>query len=206
MNVLIVDDHPVVVSGCQALLEQSGDIHTLEASDAQSAMAVYLSEKPDVCIVDVNLPDVSGFELVRRLLNADAKARVLMFSMNDDPMFAARAIECGAKGYVSKTDDPAAFVKAVIRIANGGHALPNEMAQRVAFLRAGTAAESAPLLTAREREVLRLLGKGKKMTEIAELIDVSHKTVATTCASLREKLNARSLVQLVIIAVANEKV
>ena len=67
-------------------------------------------QRPDVAVIDINLPDISGFELARRLLVRDPDARILMFSMNDDPMFAAQAIECGAKGYVSKSDDPSSFL------------------------------------------------------------------------------------------------
>jgi DNA-binding NarL/FixJ family response regulator len=153
-----------------------------------------------VAVVDINLPDISGFELARRLLIRDPEARIVMFSMNDDPMFAAQAIECGAKGYVSKSDDPSAFLGAIRVVANGGHSLPTEMAQKIAFLRIG-AGGAAASLTPREREVLRLLAKGKSMSEIAALINVSYKTVATTCASLRSKFNARTPMQLIRIAV-----
>ncbi len=113
VKVLVVDDHPIVLSGCRALLGEAPDMTMLEARDAASAQEVYASQRPDVAVVDINLPDVSGFELARRLLIRDPQARIVMFSMNDDPMFAAQAIECGAKGYVSKSDDPAAFVDAI---------------------------------------------------------------------------------------------
>ncbi len=95
MRVLIVDDHPIVASGCRALFAGDTDIAILEASDAESGERVFAAELPDVSVLDINLPTVSGFELARRILVRDAAARIIMFSMNDDPIFAARAIEIG---------------------------------------------------------------------------------------------------------------
>ena len=106
MRVLIVDDHRIVASGCRALFADDPEIDIVEASDAESGERVFGERHPDICVLDINLPTVSGFELARRLLGRDASARIIMFSMNDDPVFAVRAIEVGAKGYVSKTGDP----------------------------------------------------------------------------------------------------
>ena len=200
VKVLVVDDHPIVLSGCRALLAEADDMEMLEARDATSAQTVHADERPDVTVIDINLPDVSGFELARRIVARSPGARLLMFSMNDDPMFAAQAIECGARGYFSKSDDPQDFLNAIRSVYQGGHALGAEMAQKIAFLRVG-AGEAGASLTAREREVLRLLAKGKSMSEIAALIDVSYKTVAMTCASLRTKFSARTPMQLIRIAV-----
>jgi DNA-binding NarL/FixJ family response regulator len=200
VKVLVVDDHPIVLSGCRALLAEADDMEMLEARDAATAQTVHSDERPDVTVIDINLPDVSGFELARRIVARAPGARILMFSMNDDPMFAAQAIECGARGYFSKSDDPQDFLIAIRSVYQGGHALAAEMAQKIAFLRVG-AGEAGASLTPREREVLRLLAKGKSMSEIAALIDVSYKTVAMTCASLRTKFSARTPMQLIRIAV-----
>ena len=113
LRVLIVDDHPIVISGCRAMLADDTDIVISEAADADSGEASFTAETPDVCVIDINLPGVSGFELARRILRRDADARIIMFSMNDDPIFAARAIEAGAKGYVSKSGDPSDLVSAI---------------------------------------------------------------------------------------------
>src|SRR5262249_16307666 len=98
MRVLIVDDHRIVASGCRALFADDDGIEILEASDAESGEQVFVAEEPDICVLDINLPTVSGFELARRILAHASGARIIMFSMNDDPVFAARAIEVGAKG------------------------------------------------------------------------------------------------------------
>jgi DNA-binding NarL/FixJ family response regulator len=198
VKVLIVDDHPIVLSGCRALLAETDDMLMLEARDAATAHDLFASHKPDVVVIDINLPDVSGFELARRLRVRDPNARIIMFSMNDDPMFAAQAIEGGARGYISKSDDPSAFLTAIREVYSGGHWLPQDMAQKIAFLRN---AGDQVALNSREREVLRLLAKGKSMSEIAALINVSYKTVATTCSALRSRFNARTPMQLIRIAV-----
>ena len=119
MRVLIVDDHRIVASGCRALFADDPEIEILEASDAESGERAFDEQHPDICVLDINLPTVSGFELARRILGRDASARIIMFSMNDDPVFAARAIEVGAKGYVSKTGDPQDLVEAIREVAKG---------------------------------------------------------------------------------------
>ena len=161
MRILIVDDHPIVASGCRAVLADEGEIEILEAADAEDGECVFIVERPDLSIIDINLPTVSGFELARRILERAPEARIIMFSMNDDPAFAARAIECGAKGYVSKTGDPDDLVEAIRTVGGGGTYLPSAIARSIAF--AGPALAQSPLskLNAREMEILRLLSAGK---------------------------------------------
>src|SRR5258708_39311929 len=124
MRILIVDDHRIVASGCRALFADDPEIVILEASDAENGERVFGEQHPDICVLDINLPTVSGFELARRILGRDTSARIIMFSMNDDPVFAARAIEIGAKGYVSKTGDPNDLVDAIREVATGGVYFP----------------------------------------------------------------------------------
>lgn len=201
MRILIVDDHPIVASGCRALFARDDDIGILEASDAESGERAFAAEQPDVCVLDVNLPTVSGFELGRRILAREASARIIMFSMNDDPVFAARAIEIGAKGYVSKSGDPCDLVDAIRQVGNGGVYLPAALAQSVAF--AGPAFAQNPLskLTSREIEILRLISTGKSLSEIAWLVHSSYKTIANTSSIIRHKLGLRSSSELVRFAI-----
>src|SRR5215467_5322468 len=106
-RVLIVDDHPVVLSGCRSLFASDPSIRVEEAVDAKSGHRAFVQKKPDV----------SGFELMRRIRKDDPDARIIMFSMNEDPAFVVRAVELGAQGYVSKGDDPRVLVKAVRKVA-----------------------------------------------------------------------------------------
>jgi DNA-binding NarL/FixJ family response regulator len=201
MRVLIVDDHPIVASGCRALFAGDDNITILEACDAESGERAFTAEQPDVCVLDINLPTVSGFELARRILTRAEAARIIIFSMNDDPVFAARAIEIGAKGYVSKSGDPCDLVEAIREVANGRVYLPAAIARRVAF--AGPAVAQSPLskLTPREVEILRLLGVGKSLSEIAWLVRSSYKTIANTSSIIRQKLGLRSSSELVRFAI-----
>ena len=201
MRVLIVDDHCIVASGCRALFADEPEIDVVEASDAESGERVFGELHPDICVLDINLPTVSGFELARRLLGRDASARIIMFSMNDDPVFAARAIDVGAKGFVSKTGDPQDLVEAIREVAKGGVYLPPAIAQSIAF--AGPSYARSPLskLTAREMEILRLLSAGKCLSEIAWLIHSSYKTVANTSSIMRQKLGVRTSAELVRLAI-----
>ena len=201
MRILIVDDHPIVASGCRAVLADEPEMVLLEACDAESGERAFTAERPDICVIDINLPTVSGFELARRILVRDASARIIMFSMNDDAVFAARAIDVGAKGYVSKTGDPLDLVEAIREVGKGGTYLPPAMARSIAF--AGPALAQSPLskLTSREMEILRLLSAGRSLSEIAWLVHSSYKTVANTSSIMRHKLGVRTSVELVRFAI-----
>ena len=201
MRVLIVDDHPIVVSGCKALLGADPGVSVVDADNGEAGYALYFSQSPDVAVIDINLPGQSGLELCRRILQRDPNAKLIVFSMNDDPVFAARAIEAGAKGYIAKNDDPLLFAGAVRMVAEGGVYLRPEMAREVAFLRSGPGSGQLSQLNARELEILRQLAAGHSMAQIAHILNVSYKTVANNCTALKQKLGARSAMDLMRIAI-----
>ena len=203
MRILIVDDHRIVASGCRALFADDPEIVIMDASDAESGEQAYREQRPDICVLDINLPTVSGFELARRILDHDSSSRIIMFSMNDDPIFAARAIDIGAKGYVSKSGDPYDLVEAIHEVGKGGTYLPPAIAQRIAF--AGPSLTQNPLskLTSREIEILRLLSAGKSLSEIAWMVHSSYKTIANTSSIMRQKLGLRTSAELVRFAIEN---
>ncbi len=203
MRVLIVDDHPIVTSGLRALLAHDPGIVILEASDAESGERTFVADQPDICVLDINLPGVSGFELARRILAHTASARIIMFSMNDDPIFAVRAIEAGAKGYVSKSGDPWDLVEAISEVGKGETYLPSAIARNIAFASPSLAQSPLAKLTSREIEILRLLSKGKSLSEIAWQVQVSYKTIANTSSIMRQKLGVRTSAELVRLAIAS---
>lgn len=201
MHVLIVDDHPIVASGCRALMATDEDLAILEAPNAETGLELFLAERPDVSVLDINLPGVSGFELAKRMLAQERSARIIMFSMNDDPIFAARAIECGARGYVSKSGDPADLVRAIREVGRGGVFLPPAIAQGIAFARLTSGDNGLARLTPREIEILRLIGAGKTLAEVAWMINASYKTIANNSSIIRQKLGIRTSSELVRFAI-----
>jgi two-component system, NarL family, invasion response regulator UvrY len=110
MNVLIVDDHSVIRDGVRRLLFSNTDISVCEASSSSDALAIYRSQRPDVVLLDLNLGSSSGIEFLRRLLEEDAGARVLIFSMYSEPIDVLRTLKAGASGYISKGADPASYL------------------------------------------------------------------------------------------------
>ena len=192
MRVLIVDDHPVVVSGCKALLSAEPGVEIFDAADAEAGFAAFCAQNPDVSVVDINLPGLSGFDLTQRILKQAPEAKVVIFSMNDDPAFAARAIQAGARGYIAKNDDPMLFLPALKKVCDGGTWLPADLARKMAFARPSPLAG----LSAREMEIVRLLAAGDDMGGIADKLGVSIKTIANNCTALKAKLHARSSMDL----------
>lgn len=199
IKILIIEDHPIVVAGFRALMLAEPDIQVVHASTAAEGLDRCLRESPDGYVVDVDLPDASGFDVTRQILQVDSSANVLMFTMCDAPIIAAKAVEAGAKGVFSKTDNPAGMVEAVRAVARGDIWLPEEVAQTLALVNIG----QTKLLNISEREldVLRLLAKGRSLSEIADANAVSYKTITNDCTALRTKLNARTMMELVRIAI-----
>jgi len=201
IRVLIVDDHPVVVSGCRSLFASDTWVKIDGAGDAKSGQKAFVTCKPDVTVIDINLPDVSGFELMRRIRKDDPDAKIIMFSMNDDPALVVRAVEMGAQGYVAKGDDPRMLMKAVRKVASGDNFISPQLAEAVTFSGASIKANPASQMTARELEILRLLGRGDKIGEVADALDISYKTVANTTSLLKQKLGAKNHSDLIRIAI-----
>src|SRR5258708_5373713 len=200
-RVLIVDDHPVVLSGCRSLFASDNSVKIDEATDAKSGHRAYMAKRPDVTVIDIKLPDVSGFERMRSTSRDDRDAKTIMFSMNDDPACVVRAIEMGAEGYVSKGDDPRMLVKAVRKVAAGDNFISTQLAEAVTFSGASIKANPASQMTARELEILRLLGRGDKIVEVADALEISYKTVANTTSLLKQRLGAKNHSDLIRIAV-----
>lgn len=204
MRVLIVDDHPMVIEGCRGMLSGQKDIEVFEANNADQALDVYASSAPDVIVLDINLPGLSGFELMRLLFKRNASAKVMVFTMNDDPVFVARSIEHGASGYFAKNEDPKGFINAIRTVAAGERYLSSLMALKLAFADQDNTKNPLATLNGREMEILRGLANGKDVNEIAQILKVSYKTVANNCILLKRKLGARSKADLLRIAIEHK--
>jgi DNA-binding NarL/FixJ family response regulator len=201
MRVLIVDDHPVVVSGCRALFASDPSVEIDEASDAKAGHRAFLQKHPDVTVVDIRLPDLTGFELTRRIRKDDPDARIVMLSVTDDPAFVVRAVGMGIQGYVSKSDELGVLAKAIRKVAAGERFVSPRLAEATVFASATIKASPLTQMSARELEILRLLGRGERISEVASELGISYKTVANTTSALKIKLGAKSHSDLVRIAV-----
>jgi DNA-binding NarL/FixJ family response regulator len=195
VSVLLVDDHAVVREGYRRLLERSPSIRVVgEAADAQAAYLAFLEYRPQVTVMDISLPGASGIEALRRIRSRDPEARVLMFSMYEDSIFASRALQAGARGYITKAAAPEALVEAVLAVARGEPYLTGRIAHDLAVRPDQDA--TASNLSPREFEVLRMLVAGRSLAEIAESLGLTIKTVANHQSLLRQKLGVSSALQL----------
>lgn len=203
LRVLLVDDHAVVREGYRRLLEATGEIAVVaEAGNGEAAYASFVACDPDVVVMDISLPGIGGLEALRRIRSRAPAARVLMFSMHENPVFVERALDGGASGYVTKASAPDMLVEAVQAIATGRRFLPKDLARQISESRPRAEHRRLEILTEREFEVLRLLADGRSLTEIAALLCVSGKTVANYQTNIRQKLSVDNPMQLLRLALS----
>ena len=202
-GVLVIDDHPIVLQGCRRMLEDVGAGPVLEARNMVSGYRLFRRHNPEVVIVDLAMQGagLGGLDLIRRLRAHDPRTRILVFSMHSDPIIVARALEAGATGYVLKDTSSDEFVKAFGQVRSGAPYLSGDMAMQVALVRTGVRRNPLAELTARELEMLSLLAQGKPYGEIAAALNVSYKTVVNASSQLKQKLDVRSLSELIRVAV-----
>jgi two-component system, NarL family, invasion response regulator UvrY len=201
ITVLLVDDHAVVREGYRRLLERDAAIQVVgEAANSGEAYDRAADLEPQVIVMDIALPGVSGIEAMRRILARRPQQCVLMFSMHDDAIFASRALEAGARGYVTKASAPEVLVDAISAVARGERYLSPDVESGIAQQTSSQARSVVNTLTAREFEVLRLLARGETVRGIGGKLGLSEKTIANHQSAIREKLGARNGVQLARVA------
>ena len=207
MQALIVDDHPVVLSGFRHVAEDFGIQRVLEATDTVTGYRLFHRHRPRITVIDLSLQDrdLAGLSLIRRVRALEPEARILAFSMHDDPVIVSRGIECGALGYALKDAPAAHFREAIGAVLQGRSYLEYRLATSVAML--GMQGHARPLgqLSARELQILTLLSKGNSYSAIADRLSVSYRTVISACSSMRQKLGVRTLAELIHVAVSRDK-
>jgi two-component system, NarL family, invasion response regulator UvrY len=200
-KVLLVDDHAIVREGYRRLLEDEPSIRVVgEADNAAQAHERARTLCPDVVVMDIALPRTSGIEATRRIFKDQPQLRVLMFSMYDDAIYARRALEAGALGYLSKASAPETLVQAIYAVSRGERYLSPDVAANMALSAAHPRGPDLEALSPREFEVLRLLVRGETVRSIGERLGLSEKTVANHQSAIREKLGARNSAQLARLA------
>ena len=201
IRVMLADDHAVVREGYRRLLERTRDIEVAtEAASGEEAYRAYCNSEPDVGVMDINLPGVSGIEITRRILVRDPAARILVFSMHEDVVFASRALQAGARGYVTKSSAPDVLVDAVRAVAAGRSYVSHDVAQKLALQLMPGGSVQFGQLSPREFEVFRLLAEGRSTSEIARALSLSQKTISNYQSIVKQKLEADSAAQMVWIA------
>jgi DNA-binding NarL/FixJ family response regulator len=200
-RILIVDDHVIVRQGIAQLVNREPDLNVCEeAGDADSAVALLRDTQVDLAIVDISLPGTSGIELVKLIRDMQPNLPVLVMSMHDEALYSDRAFRAGAKGYVMKQEATEKLLAAIRKILNGGvyvsDRMQTVMVQR--FLNSGVDETVSFIdnLTDREFEILRMIGQGLTVAEIADKLGRSAKTVEAHRANLREKLGLKRAAEL----------
>jgi DNA-binding NarL/FixJ family response regulator len=201
LRVVLIDDHAVVREGYRRLLERTEDIEVIaEAGTGEEAYRLICELKPDVAVLDISLPGIGGIEVVRRVIAREPDQKILVFSMHEDVMFSSRALQAGARGYVTKSAAPEVLVEAVRLVAAGKLYISHEMAQELAVQMLPGREKPIDALSAREFEVFRLLVAGHSLQEISRILCLSYKTVANYQSSIRQKLDVSNTAQVVRIA------
>jgi two-component system invasion response regulator UvrY len=202
INILLVDDHAIVREGYRALLaKQTGLAVIAEAADGQQAYQCFKDYQPDVVITDLSLPGSSGLELIAKIKQRDAKAKILVFTMHQNPSFAVQAIRAGALGYVTKSSEPDVLLRAIHDVYAGRMSLSADIAQALAMAQLGTEKMALDTLTVREFEILHLLIEAKSPDEIAQTLNISPKTVCNSHYLIKRKLGVGSDIELMRLAV-----
>jgi len=198
--VLVVEDHAIVRAGISRLLGERGDIEVLQASTGEAALEQIGARAFALVILDLNLPGLAGLELLRRIVRQAPAVPVLIFTQHTEAIYATRALETGARGFVSKNANPEELLEAVDTILKGGTAIEKDVAAEMALHDLAEDAYLKPL-TERDLEILRLLSAGDSLSEIADKLGIAYKTVANTLSRIKEKLGVGQTSELIRIAV-----
>jgi DNA-binding NarL/FixJ family response regulator len=203
MRILVADDHGIVRSGIKLLLERQPDLEVVaEAADGVEAVAHALTTRPDMCILDVGMPRMTGLQAAREIRSHLPDVRVLILSMHDDEHYVFEALKAGASGYVLKREADQDLVGAVRAVRRGEAFLTNAAERSIIrrWMADGTEGPRIPL-TPREEEVVKLIAEAFTNAQIAEILHLAEKTVESHRANVLRKLGMRDRVELVRYAI-----
>jgi len=205
LRVLLADDHNLVRAGIRALLEASGGIEVVaESGDGREALELITKHRPDVALLDIGMPGLNGLEVAKRAAQASPRTRIVILSMHADATYVRQALRAGAAGYLLKGAAVAELPLALQSVMRGETYLTPKISRTIVegFLREDTEEPGLlEALTARQREILQLIAEGKATKEIAQLLDLSVKTVETHRMRMMERLGIHDVANLVRFAV-----
>ena len=209
IKVMLADDHSIVRAGLRRIIEETEDIVVMsEASNGREAIRLAHENLPDVAIIDISMPDLDGLEVTDRLLSDYPHLPILVLTMYEEAQYAIKAIEVGAKGYLTKKSAPEQLVEAIRKVVDGQLYITEQAAEALALRVAKKSQDRSLLdtLSTRELQVLRRLALGHTNREIAEAYCISIKTVDTYRYRLLKKLNLRNNAELARFATKNKLV
>jgi len=199
---MLVDDHAIVREGYRSLLQKQDNMTVIaEASDGAEAYIQYKKHNPDITVMDISMEGQGGLEAISRIKQLDSSAKILVFSMHQNPSFAVQATRAGALGYVTKSSDPEVLIRAIYDVQQGKYILSADIAQALALEKLGTDNAALDQLTVREFEILRMLVEAKSTQDIAKALNISPKTVANTHYIIKRKLDVNSDIELTHLAI-----
>ena len=203
IRVLIADDHPVVRLGLRQILAESSDVQVgREVGSAQEVLQAVAEERWDVVVLDISLPGGNGIELIGEIKKARPEARVLILTVYPEEQYAVRAIKAGAAGFLNKESAPERLTEALRKIAAGGRYVSAELAETLASLVAGEAqGQPHERLSDREFEILKLIASGKTVSQVADGLSLSVKTISTHRTRILKKMNMTTNAELTHYAV-----
>jgi DNA-binding NarL/FixJ family response regulator len=201
IRIVLVDDHSVVRAGYRRFLEQEPDCQVIgEASSGEEAYSLLQTLEPDIVILDVSMPGQGGLSVLRRMKLRWPLLPVLIFSMHDNLPFVVQALRAGANGYITKSSEPESMVKAVRSVVSGAQTLSPDVASKMELAASSAMSQPTLGLSAREFEIFRLVASGKSHEDIADLLNVSVKTVANNHSLIRQKLGVGTDIELYRLA------
>jgi two-component system invasion response regulator UvrY len=201
---MLVDDHAVVRMGFRLLLDTTRDLRVVaECGSGEEALKCFAEAKPDVVVLDLSMAGMGGLETLSRLLAKWPTVRILVLSAHEDTAHPRRALAAGALGYLTKRSAAEALIEAIRQVAAGKLVLEPALAQEIVVEQVGSAGNPLETLSAREFEVFVMLARGKSVTEIAEVLFLSPRTVGTHLYNIKQKLGAGNSAELTLIAIRN---
>jgi two-component system invasion response regulator UvrY len=202
IKVFLVDDHPVVRSGYRRLLDNTPDIEVVaEAGSGEEVYELYSDVRPDVVVLDLNMPGIGGMETITRLRARHPDVTILVFSMHDNKTMVSRAIEAGAKGFLNKSSASTQMIDAVRSVFSGKLYLESEIMQEMFEKLQSHVTNPLDDLTRREFEVFRRLAEGDSVTDIAMQLSISPKTAGVHQTNIMKKLKLRNASELTRLAI-----
>ncbi len=203
INVVLVDDHEIVRTGLKMIIDKMPGIKIIaEAENGEQAISAVRELNPDVVLMDVNMPILSGVEATRRISQHLSATKVIILTVHAENPFPAQLLEAGASGYLTKGCASEELEKAIREVAVNGRYIGNDIAQQMALsMLPGNKSSPFDVLTSREMEVMMLLARGKKPKEIGGIMLLSHKTIATYKYRILEKLELKNIIELAHMAI-----